>query len=92
MYLLFNLRLTTSVSSQVVQHALIGAYGQAGQWQNAIDIFRMMQQSGEEQPTALSYGIIFDACFGKEGTNVFLNTSEPGKLEITPGEWDQLAP
>lgn len=47
MYLLFNLRLTTSVSSQVVQHALIGAYGQAGQWQNAIDIFRMMQQSGE---------------------------------------------
>jgi pentatricopeptide repeat protein len=47
MYLLFNLRLTTSVSSQVVQHALIGAYGQAGQWQNAVDIFRMMQQSGE---------------------------------------------
>jgi len=36
--------------------------------------------------------MIFDACFGKEGTNVFLNTSEPGKLEITPGEWDQLAP
>ncbi|KAH9557788.1 hypothetical protein CY35_07G102800 [Sphagnum magellanicum] len=71
--------------NQVVQHALIGAYGQAGQWQNAIDIFRMMQQSGEEQPTALSYGMIFDACFGKEGTNVFLNTSEPGKLEITPG-------
>ena len=42
----------------------------------------------QEQLTAVSYSIIFDACFGKGGSEAILKRTKSGKLEITPGEAD----
>jgi len=70
--------------NQVVFHALIGAYGQAGQWEDSVATFRSLQE-GEEPVTSVSYGVVFDACFGKGAADVILKHS-PGKLDITPGE------
>jgi pentatricopeptide repeat domain-containing protein 1 len=71
-------------ANQVVQHSIIGAFGQAGQWEDAVATFRALQE-GEEQLTSVSYSIIFDACFGKGGAEELLKRTKSGKLEITPG-------
>ncbi|KAL2621249.1 hypothetical protein R1flu_001454 [Riccia fluitans] len=71
--------------NQVVLHSLIGAFGNAGLLDDAISTFRSMGES-EEPPTAVSYSIIFNACFGKEGVDgIMALKATPNLLEISPG-------
>ncbi|KAL3680837.1 hypothetical protein R1sor_023793 [Riccia sorocarpa] len=71
--------------NQVVLHSLIGAFGNAGLLEDAIRTFRSMGES-DEPPTAVSYSIIFNACFGKEGVDGILALKSTQKLlEVTPG-------
>eukprot|EP00850_Spirogloea_muscicola_P007948 SM000041S15507 [mRNA] locus=s41:560564:566278:+ [translate_table: standard] len=76
------------VPNQVVYNALIGAYGRAGEWQEAVATFRILQEECKAEPlSSLSFSIVFDACFGPDGVDVAVAgaAAHGERLAITQG-------
>lgn len=59
--------------NRAVYHALMGVHGHVGEWQRSVEVFRQLQQRGQQDPmeaaTGVSYNIVLDALMGPEGAD-----------------------